>query len=216
MKLLTEINTDAKFLTEEKEGKKNYFIEGVFLQSEVKNRNGRIYPKNILSREVTRYTKENVEKNRAWGELNHPDSPTINLDRVSHMIVDLHEEGNNFCGKAKIVDTPMGRIVKALIDEGGSLGVSSRGMGTLKPIRESEYQLVQDDYFLSTPCDIVSDPSAPDAFVRGIMEKKEWIWDNGLIAEADISQMQKEIAKTNQAQLEEVSLRIFKNFLNRL
>jgi hypothetical protein len=216
MKLLTEINTDAKFLTEEKEGKKNYFIEGVFLQSEVKNRNGRIYPKNILSREVTRYTKENVEKNRAWGELNHPDSPTINLDRVSHMIVDLHEEGNNFCGKAKIVDTPMGRIVKALIDEGGSLGVSSRGMGTLKPIRESEYQLVQDDYFLSTPCDIVSDPSAPDAFVRGIMEKREWCWDNGLIAEADISKMQKEIAKANQAQLEEVSLRIFSNFLNKL
>jgi hypothetical protein len=216
MKLLTEINTDAKFLTEEKEGKKNYFIEGVFLQSEVKNRNGRIYPKNILSREVTRYTKENVEKNRAWGELNHPDSPTINLDRVSHMIVDLHEEGNNFCGKAKIVDTPMGRIVKALIDEGGSLGVSSRGMGTLKPIRESEYQLVQDDYFLSTPCDIVSDPSAPDAFVRGIMEKKEWVFDSVHGNYELLENYKSELEKANRTQIEEIGARIFANMLSKL
>ena len=216
MKLLIENVNEVKFLKEDKEGKKNYFLEGVFLQSEIKNRNGRIYPKSILEREVNRYMKENIQAKRGYGELGHPDTPTINLDRVSHMIVDLHEDGNNFIGKAKILDTPMGRIVKTFMDEEASLGVSSRGMGTLKAIKESEYQLVQDDFFLASAADIVADPSAPDAFVRGIMEKKEWIWDNGLIAEADISQMQKEIAKANQAQLEEVSLRIFSNFLNKL
>src|ERR1017187_3237081 len=179
MKLLIENVNEVKFLKEDKEGKKNYFLEGVFLQSEIKNRNGRIYPKSILEREVNRYMKENIQAKRGYGELGHPDTPTINLDRVSHMIVDLHEDGNNFIGKAKILDTPMGRIVKTFMDEEASLGVSSRGMGSLKAIKESEYQLVQDDFFLASAADIVADPSAPDAFVRGIMEKKEWIWDNG-------------------------------------
>jgi hypothetical protein len=214
MKLITETIEDVKCLTEEKEGKKSYFIEGIFLQSEVENRNHRVYPKSVLQREVARYVKEYIEPKRAFGELGHPDSPHINLDRVSHMIVDLHEDGNNFIGKAKILDTPFGKIVKNFMDEGATIGVSSRGMGSLKPMKEA--QLVQDDYYLATAADIVADPSAPDAFVRGIMENKEWMWNNGLIKEADIAKIRDEILGASRKQLEEVTLRNFESFLKRL
>lgn len=214
MKLITEITETVQYLTEENSGKKNYFIEGVFLQSEMKNRNGRIYPKSILEREVNRYIKEYVEPKRAFGELGHPDTPTINLDRVSHMIMGLKEDGNNYIGKAKILDTPMGKIVKNLMDEGAKLGVSSRGMGSLKPIKET--QMVQDDYYLATAADIVADPSAPDAFVRGIMESKNWIWENGIIKEADIDKIRQDILGASRKQLEEVTLRNFKEFLKSL
>ena len=216
MKLIREeVSQPIKLITEEaKDGKKNYFVEGVFLQSELQNKNGRIYPKSILGREVARYVKEYVTPKRAFGELGHPDTPTVNLDRVSHMIVDLHEDGNNFIGKAKILDTPMGRIVKNFMDEGATLGVSSRGMGSLKPIKEA--QMVQDDYYLATAADIVADPSAPDAFVRGIMENKEWMWDNGLIKEADIAKIRGEILGASKKQLEEITLREFAEFLKKL
>ena len=209
-----EITEPAKILIEEKNGEKKHFIEGVFLQSELLNRNGRIYPKSILEREVNRYIKEYVTPKRAFGELGHPDTPTLQLDRVSHMIVSLKEDGNNWVGKAKIMDTPMGRIVKSLMDEGATLGVSSRGMGSLKPIKEA--QMVQDDYYLATAADIVADPSAPDAFVRGVMENKEWIWSNGLIKEADIAEMKKEIMKASKKQLEELTLKNFEKFLGNL
>ena len=215
MKLIREEVTEpAKILIEEKEGKKSHFIEGVFLQSELQNRNGRVYPKPILEREVNRYIKEYVEPKRAFGELGHPDTPTLNLDRVSHMILSLKEDGNNWVGKAKIMDTPMGRIVKSLMDEGATLGVSSRGMGSLKPMKEA--QMVQDDYYLATAADIVADPSAPDAFVRGIMEKKEWIWDNGIIKEADIAQIHKDILGASRKQIEELTLKNFEKFLGNL
>lgn len=214
MKLITEKVNDAKFLTEETGGKKNYFLEGTFLQSELQNRNGRIYPKHILEREVNRYIKEYVEPKRAFGELGHPDSPTINLDRVSHMIVSLKEDGNNFIGKAKILDTPMGRIVKNLIDEGAMLGVSSRGMGSLKAIKEAH--LVQDDYYLATAADIVADPSAPDALMHGIMEGKEWVWGTSGIQEVDLTEMKTQISKAKQKQLDEIALNIFKNFISKL
>lgn len=176
MKLIKEHTEVVNYLIEEDKetGKKNYNIEGVFLQAEIKNRNGRSYPKEILDKEVKRYMKENVKKNRAYGELGHPDSPTINLDRVSHMIKDLKLEGNDFVGKAKIMDTPYGKIVKSLIDEGASLGVSSRGMGSLKTTKDGTSE-VQKDFMLATAADIVADPSAPDAFVRGVMEGKEWM-----------------------------------------
>lgn len=216
MKLIREeVNQPVKLLVEDtKEGKKNYFIEGVFLQSEMLNKNNRMYPKAILAREVDRYVREYVTPKRAFGELGHPDTPTVNLDRVSHMIVDLHEEGNNFIGKAKIMDTPMGRIVKNFMDEGATLGVSSRGMGSLKPMKEA--QMVQDDYYLATAADIVADPSAPDAFVRGIMENKEYLWNNGIICEADIAQIKKEILGASKKQLEEITLREFEGFLGKL
>ena len=214
MKLITETLEEVKYLTEENGGKKTHFIEGIFLQSEVENRNHRVYPKSVLAREVGRYNEEFVNKNRAYGELGHPDSPSINLDRVSHMIVSLKEDGNNFIGKARILDTPYGDIVKGIMNGGGSLGVSSRGMGSLKPMKEA--QLVQDDYYLATAADIVADPSAPDAFVRGIMENKEWIWENGIIKEADIAQIRKDILGASRKNLEEVTLRNFENFLKRL
>lgn len=214
MKLITETIQDINVLTEEVNGKKTHFIEGIFLQSEMKNKNNRVYPKHILEREVARYTRDYVDQKRAFGELGHPDSPTINLDRVSHMIVGLKAEGNNFVGKAKIMDTPFGRIVKSLIDEGASLGVSSRGMGSLKPMREA--QQVQDDYYLATAADIVADPSAPEAFVRGVMEGKEWVWDNGIIHEANITEMYNEIRSANRKQLEEVALRSFQDFIKKL
>jgi len=215
MKLIREEITQAvKMLVEDREGKRNYFLEGVFLQSEMLNKNNRIYPKQILEREVARYMKEYVLPKRAFGELGHPDTPTVNLDRVSHMITELKADGNNFVGRAKIMDTPMGRIVKNFMDEGATLGVSSRGMGSLKPIKEA--QMVQDDYYLATAADIVADPSAPDAFVRGIMENKEWMWNNGLIVEADIDQMKKEILGASRKQLEEITLRNFERFLKNL
>lgn len=214
MKLIVETVEEVKYLVEENNGQKSHFIEGVFMQSEQKNRNGRVYPKNVMAREVNRYNEEYIKEKRAFGELGHPDSPSINLDRVSHMIVSLHEDGNNFIGKAKILGTPYGNIVKNLIDEGAKLGVSSRGMGSLKPA--NGFQLVQDDYYLATAADIVADPSAPDAFVRGIMENKEWVYVNGVLCEMEVEQMQKEIKKAKQKQLEEVKLRQFANFISKL
>jgi len=180
MRLIKEFNQDIKYLTEEtsNKNKPNVFIEGVFLQSDLKNKNGRIYPREIMQREVARYVKENIKTKRAYGELGHPDGPTVNLDRVSHMITSLREDGNNYIGRAKVMDTPMGKIVKELISEGAQLGVSSRGLGSLK--ERNGINEVQDDFMLATAADIVADPSAPDAFVNGIMEGKEWVWDNGV------------------------------------
>ena len=214
MKLIIETVEEVKYLVEENNGQKSHFIEGVFMQSEQKNRNGRVYPKPIMEREVKRYEKEYINEKRAFGELGHPDSPSINLDRVSHMIVSLREDGNNYIGKAKILGTPYGNIVKNLIDEGAKLGVSSRGMGSLKP--SNGYQLVQDDFYLATAADIVADPSAPDAFVRGIMENKELVFMNGVLQEMEIEQMQKQIKRAKQKQLEEVKLRQFANFISKL
>ena len=179
MKLISEEISNAEYLVEETNGKKDYKIKGVFLQSNIKNRNGRIYPKEILVKEVTRYNKEFVNKKRAFGELGHPDGPTVNLERVSHMITKLYPDGDNFIGEAKIMNTPYGKIVKGLIDEGAQLGVSSRGMGSL--INRGGRNYVKDDFYLATAADIVADPSAPDAFVEGIMEGKEWVWDNGAL-----------------------------------
>jgi hypothetical protein len=185
------------------------------MQSEKKNKNGRIYPLPILEKEVNRYVKEYVEPKRAFGELGHPDGPTVNLDRASHMITSLVKEGKNFVGRAKVLSTPNGEIVKSLIDEGARLGVSSRGMGTLKPdIKNS--QIVQKDFYLATAADIVADPSAPNAFVEGIMEGKEWIWDNGLLREQDIEQAKENILKASSRELEEVKLNEFKNLLSKL
>lgn len=215
MKLLTELH-DAQLIVEEKEGKKNYFIEGVFLQSELKNRNGRWYPKGILEREVNRYVTDYVNENRAVGELGHPDTPTINYDRSSHKILSLKEQGNNWIGRAKVMDTPMGKIVKTLIDEGVKVGVSSRGMGSLKPMQEGTVQMVQDDYYLATAADIVADPSAPDALVRGVMEQKEWVWDNGIIKEVNVAGMMAEIQAAKRKHLEEVTLRNWNEFLKLL
>ena len=219
MKLITEVNEDVQFFVEETDkGKKSHYITGIFMQSEQKNRNGRLYPRTILQKEVNRYNQDFVQKGRAFGELGHPDGPTINLERVSHIIKDLREDGNNFVGKAKILDTPNGKIVKSLIDEGAKLGVSSRGMGSLKTGQSNDKttHVVQDDYHLSTAADIVADPSAPDAFVEGIMEGKEWVWNNGLIQEQDISEYKKEIEKEHRKRLEEAKLRVFGDFLLKL
>ena len=214
MKLIKEHTETVNYLIEEDKetGKKNYNIEGVFLQADIKNRNGRLYPKDILDKEVKRYMKENVKKNRAYGELGHPDSPTINLDRVSHMIKDLKLEGKNFVGKAKIMDTPYGKIVKSLIDEGASLGVSSRGMGSLKTTKDGTSE-VQKDFMLATAADIVADPSAPDAFVRGVMEGKEWMFVDGKFVEQDIDAVKSSITKATRSQLEEAKLFAFAKFL---
>jgi hypothetical protein len=214
MKLICELteSVDYELIEEGAGGKKQYFIEGIFMQSEQKNKNGRIYPKEVLQKEVNRYVKEYVEPKRAFGELGHPDGPTVNLDRVSHMITELVEDGKNFIGRAKILDTPNGQIVKSLIDEGARLGVSSRGMGTLKP--EKRAQVVQDDFYLATAADIVADPSAPNAFVEGIMEGVEWIWDGGLLKAQDVERAKANIQKASSKQLEEVKLREFKNLLS--
>ena len=185
MKLITEQVEDIKLLTEEKGGKKILYIEGVFLQSELKNRNGRMYPFETLNREVGRYNEEYVKPKRALGELGHPDGPTVNLDRVSHRIVELRAEGTNFLGKAQILDTPMGNIAKSLLESGVQLGVSSRGMGSID--KREDCSVVQDDFMLTTAADIVADPSAPDAFVNGIMEGKEWVWSNGILKEAEVA-----------------------------
>ena len=215
MKLIREEINDANFLVEESEGKKNYFIEGVFMQSDLKNRNGRVYPKSVMETEVKRYTKENIDRKRAFGELGHPDGPTINLERVSHMITELSMDGSNVMGKAKIMDTPYGKIVKNLMDEGATLGVSSRGMGSLKQGR-SGAQEVQGDFYLATAADIVADPSAPDAFVNGIMEGAEWVWDNGIIKEVNIERYKQEIQKATMRSLDEAKLRAFEDFLTKL
>ena len=215
MKLICEVNEEVKYLEEEKNGKKGLYIEGIFMQGDIKNRNGRMYPKDVLQKEVNRYNKEYIDKNRAYGELGHPQGPTINLERVSHMITQLQQDGSNFVGKAKIMtNTPYGQIVKSLIDEGAQLGVSSRGMGSLK--QKNGANEVQGDFYLATAADIVADPSAPNAFVNGVMEGKEWIWDNGIIREADIADMQKEVKTASKSELENVKLKVFENFLSKL
>ena len=219
MKLICEVNEDVKYITEAvDEGKKNYFIEGVFMQGDLKNRNGRVYPSQVLSKEVDRYNKEFVEKKRAFGELGHPSGPTINLDRVSHMITDLHQEDNNFVGKAKVMDTPMGKVVKNLMDEGATLGVSSRGMGSVKQNRQGIME-VQNDFMLATAGDIVADPSAPDAFVRGVMEGAEWFFDiasGNWVRERAIDQIVTETKKLSPRKLEEQKFNLFAKFLNNI
>ena len=192
MKLISEHIEDVEYITEEKDnGEKTYKIKGVFMQSEVKNRNGRVYPFPVLEKEVNRYNKDYVNENRAFGELGHPDGPTVNLERASHMITSLKPEGKNFVGQATILKTPMGRIVENLMDAGGKLGVSSRGMGSL--VQKNGANYVKDDFYLATAADIVADPSAPNAFVQGIMEGKEWVWDNGALVEEELIRMKKRI-----------------------
>jgi len=214
MKLITEMIEDVQYLIEEDgDGKKNHFIQGVFMQAEQKNRNGRVYKRGILENEVKRYNESFVRKNRALGELNHPQGPTVNLDRVSHMIKDLRFEGNDCIGKAKLLDTPMGNIAKNLVKEGAQLGVSSRGMGSLEEKNGVNY--VKDDFMLSA-VDIVADPSAPNAFVNGIMEGKEWIWDNGVIREKEIHEYHQMIQKASRRELEEKALFAFKDFMSKL
>jgi hypothetical protein len=217
MKLITETVQEVKYLTEKKEdGGKSYFIEGPFLQTEIANKNGRIYRKETMDREVKRYIKEYVDTKRAFGELGHPDGPGINLDRVSHMIVGLKESGNNYIGRAKIMtETPMGRIVKNLIDEGAQLGVSSRGMGSLKQTKEGVNE-VQDDFYLATAADIVADPSAPDAFVRGIMEGKEWMMVEGRFVERDYDRARESIKQATSQELGAVKIQVFEDFIRRL
>jgi hypothetical protein len=217
MKLITETVQDIQYIKEAREeGGKSYFIEGPFLQTEIQNRNGRLYRKETMDKEVQRYIKEYVNTKRAFGELGHPDGPSINLDRVSHMIVSLKAEGNNYIGRAKIMtETPMGRIVKNLIDEGAQLGVSSRGMGSLKVNKEGVNE-VQDDFYLATAADIVADPSAPDAFVRGIMEGKEWMMVEGRFVERqyDVAKAAIKAAKSND--LEAVKIQVFENFIRQI
>ena len=192
MKLISEEVQDVEYITEEKEGgKKNYKIKGIFMQADIKNRNGRVYPMEILQKEVKRYNKQYINEKRAFGELGHPDGPTVNLERASHMITGLYPDGKNFIGEAKILSTPMGNIVKNLMDEGAKLGVSSRGMGSLDQKNGANY--VRDDFYLATAADIVADPSAPNAFVEGIMEGKEWIWDNGTLVESELIRMRERI-----------------------
>jgi len=214
MKLISEEVASAEYLIEEKNGKKEYKIKGVFLQSNIKNRNGRVYPREILVREVNRYTKEFINKNRAFGELGHPDGPTVNLERVCHMVKSLTPEGDNFIGEAKIMDTPYGKIVKGLIDEGAQLGVSSRGMGSI--VNRNGINFVKDDFYLATAADIVADPSAPDAFVEGIMESREWVWDNGVLKQVDIESWKRQIQEARRTVLEEKKLEVFKSFLTKL
>jgi hypothetical protein len=216
MKLIREEIETVDFIVEEKNGKKSMFIEGIFLQGDLKNRNGRMYPMETLRREVARYNENHVQAGRALGELGHPDGPTVNLDRVSHKIVSLKENGSNFIGKAKILSTPMGKIAESLISEGVKLGVSSRGIGSLRPTREG-VNVVGDDFMLSTAADIVADPSAPDAFVEGIMEGKEWVWDGGILRESFAKKTYKQInTLVTQRQLDEKKLDLFNDFLNNL
>ena len=214
MKLITETIEDVKLITEEKNGKKLLYIEGVFLQSELKNRNGRMYPFSVLDREVKRYNEEYIKSKRALGELGHPDGPTINLDRVSHRITDLRAEGNNFIGKAQILDTPMGNIAKNLLGEGVQLGVSSRGMGSIQ--KSEDCNVVADDFMLTTAADIVADPSAPDAFVNGIMEGKEWVWCNGIQKETEVAKYKGNMDASARQELEEKTLKVFEDFLGKL
>ena len=215
MKLIAEFNdTIAPIITESTNGKKDYFIEGVFMQSDIKNRNGRVYPKNIMEKEVDRYNKEFVEKQRAFGELGHPEGPTINLDKVSHLIQSLTLEGKNYVGKAKILSTPNGEIVKALINDGAKLGVSSRGLGSLEQKGNAQY--VKDDFQLATAGDIVADPSAPEAFVEGIMEGVEWVYQNGILTQVQLEGMQKELRSAKLNKLEETKLNLWKRFVESL
>lgn len=215
MKLICEVTEDFETLVEANKNGKDYFIKGVFLQAEQKNRNGRIYPMETMQKEVGRYNKQFVTTNRAFGELGHPDGPTINLERVSHLIKEITQDGNNFMGKAKVMDTPYGKIVKNLIDEGAKLGVSSRGMGSLKS--QGGSQIVQGDFHLATAADIVADPSAPMAFVEGIMEGKEWVWDNGILKEAEIQKIADSIEENAGTKYsEEAKINAFNTFLSKL
>ena len=214
MKLITEEIQNAEYIVEQNNGKKDYKIKGIFMQAEMKNKNGRVYPKDVLEREVGRYNREFINKSRAFGELGHPDGPTVNLERVSHMIKALYPDGNNFIGEAKILDTPYGKIVKNLIDEGAKLGVSSRGMGTLT--NRGGANVVSNDFYLATAADIVADPSAPEAFVEGIMEGKEWVWDNGRLISKSVEEYKEEIERTKRHELAVVKSRIFKDFISKL
>ena len=217
MRLISEELAEVEFITEELNedtGKKSYKIKGVFMQSDVKNRNGRIYPQQILAKEVAKYNKNFIKEKRAFGELGHPDGPTVNLERVSHMITDLYPDGKNFIGEAKIMSTPMGEIVKNLMDEGAKLGVSSRGMGSLESRGGTNY--VKDDFYLATAADIVADPSAPNAFVEGIMEGKVWVWNNGALVEAELVQMQREFDVKQVRMDEKRKALAFAKFLKRL
>jgi hypothetical protein len=211
MKLITETIENIEVLTEQNaNGKKDYKIRGIFMQADIKNRNGRVYPVQTLAKEVNRYNEQFINKKRAFGELGHPDGPTVNLERVSHMITSLKPEGKNFVGEAKIMDTPYGKIVKNLIDEGAQLGVSSRGMGSIQG------STVGKDFYLATAADIVADPSAPDAFVEGIMEGKEWVWDNGVLKSMEVEKYKQEIENTKRAELAEAKASIFNDFLSKL
>ncbi|MBT3281395.1 MAG: primosomal protein [Cryomorphaceae bacterium] len=214
MRLITEITENIEYITETINGKKSLYIHGPFMMAEVKNKNGRVYPKEILMKEIQRYNENYVNKKRAFGELGHPDGPGINLERVSHMITELEEDGNNVIGKAKIMDTPYGKIVQNLIENGAQLGVSSRGMGSLEEKGGTKY--VKDDFYLATAADIVADPSAPEAFVQGIMEGKEWVWESGVIKEKALSFIKKEINKSSSIKLENVKLKAFNSFLSNL
>lgn len=214
MKLIKEINETVNYLVEEANGKKTLHIEGPFLVAEKKNRNGRLYEYNTMKKEVHRYTEDYINKQRAFGELGHPETPTINLDRVSHMIVSLREDGNQWIGKAKILDTPMGNIARSLIEGGAQLGVSSRGMGSLKNV--NGVNIVQPDFYLATAADIVADPSAPGAFVQGIMEGKEWVMVNGIWTEQQFEEAKTQIRQASRKEIEAVSLQIFENLLKKL
>jgi hypothetical protein len=213
MKLITETVEEVAYLTENKDGEKQYFIEGVFMQADQKNKNGRVYPKQILVKEANRYVTEYVNKNRALGELNHPTGPSVNLDRVSHKVTWLYENNNDFYGKAKILDTPCGQIVKNLMSEGVKLGVSTRGMGSLE--KRGGINVVKEDFMLAA-IDIVADPSAPNAFVNGIMEGKEWVWDNGLLKEQQITEYRNTIKKTPSKKLQAESIKLFADFLRKI
>jgi hypothetical protein len=214
MKLITEEISNAEYIVEQKNGKKNYSIKGIFMQSDVKNRNGRVYPKEILQKEVFRYNREFINKSRAFGELGHPDGPTVNLERVSHMINALYPEGSNFIGEARVLDTPYGKIVKSLSDEGARIGVSSRGMGTLTNVGGAN--VVKDDFYLATAADIVADPSAPDAFVEGIMEGKEWVWDNGILKEQEINRLKLQVESKERMARANKNAQVFESFLKKL
>jgi len=214
MKLITETIENVEVITEGKGADKKLYIEGVFLQSEIKNRNGRMYPFSVLEKEVNRYNEEYVKTSRALGELGHPDGPTVNLDRVSHRITSLAAEGTNFIGRAQIMNTPMGNIARSLLEDGVKLGVSSRGMGSID--KREDCGVVMDDFMLATAADIVADPSAPDAFVNGIMEGKEWAWDNGILKETKVAKYQSYIDKSTRQNLEERTLKVFNDFLTGL
>ena len=216
VKLMSESTLqDVEYITEQNEdGKKNYKIKGVFMQADIKNKNGRVYPMEILQKEVKRYNKEFINEKRAYGELGHPEGPTVNLERASHMITALYPDGKNFIGEAKVLSTPMGEIVKSLMDEGAKLGVSSRGMGSLEQKNGANY--VRDDFYLATAADIVSDPSAPSAFVEGIMEGKEWVWNNGVLQEKYVSSIKKELDQATLHNIQERKVSAFKQFLKGL
>ena len=215
VKLFSEAIEEVQYITEAKEGGgKNYKIKGIFLQADIKNRNGRVYPMEILEKEVTRYNKKFINENRAYGELGHPEGPTVNLERVSHMVTELYPDGKNFIGEAKIMETPMGKIVKNIMDEGGKLGVSSRGMGSLDQKNGANY--VRDDFYLATAADIVADPSAPNAFVEGIMEGKEWVWNNGALVEAELVELRRKFDVKKRQRNAKIEALEFAKFLKKL